>query len=100
VSAEAAVEGSLKGVEPAPVLGAVLDSRGVMVFLGGSADVEPVASRLHDQVSGRLRLLQEDIVVAVAVSDPQPSLEHAYLAYEQALRVCRVATAVGVSTPS
>ena len=74
-------------------LGAVLHGRGVLVLLGEGAD--EVAHRLHDQVSARLQSLHEGISIAVAVSDPQPGLGQAHLAYEQALRVSRVATAVG-----
>jgi DNA-binding PucR family transcriptional regulator len=76
-------------------LGALLHGRGVLLLLGDGTDVDDVAHRLHDHVSGRLGLLPGDIATAVAVSDPQPSLDRAHLAYDQALRVCRVATAVG-----
>jgi hypothetical protein len=76
-------------------LGAVLHGRGVLVLLGDGSDVDDVAHRLHDQVSARLQVLHDDIAIAVAVSDPQPSLDQAHHAYEQALRVCRVATTVG-----
>lgn len=76
-------------------LGAVLNGRGVLVLLGDGSDVDTLAYRLHDEVSNRLRSLHEGIAIAVAVSDPQPSLDDVHLAYGQALRVCRVATAVG-----
>jgi hypothetical protein len=76
-------------------LGAVLHGRGVLLVLGDGDDVDALAYRLHDEVANRLRSLHEGIAIAVAVSDPQPSLDHAHLAYEQALRVCRVATTIG-----
>lgn len=76
-------------------LGAVLNGRGVLVLLGDGSDVDTLAYRLHDEVSNRLRSLHGGIAIAVAVSDPQPSLDDVHLAYGQALRVCRVATAVG-----
>jgi hypothetical protein len=76
-------------------LGTLLHGRGVLVLLGDGSDVDDIAHRLHDQVAGRLQLLHDGIAVAVAVSDPQPCLDQAHDAYEQALRVSRVATTVG-----